>query len=70
MRTHRDRHGNAYRAGAREGVGDFLADLLALTPPSTHDDLKKLARNVLSRPKYRRVSQKTAMNGGPNVAKQ
>lgn len=70
MRTHRDRHGNAYRAGARDSVGDFLADLLALTPPSTHDDLKRLARNVLARPKYRRVSQKTAMNGGPNVAKQ
>jgi len=70
MRTHRDRHGNAYRAGARDGVGDFLADLLALTPLSTHDDLKRLARNVLARPKYRRVSQKTAMNGGPNVAKQ
>ncbi|QFG35306.1 hypothetical protein BDE18_3346 [Paracoccus pantotrophus] len=67
MRTHRDRHGNAYRAGAREAVGDFLADLLALTPPSTHDDLKRLARNVLARPKYRRIP-KAVPNGGSDDA--
>ncbi|MDQ7775277.1 MAG: hypothetical protein Q4615_04840 [Paracoccus aminovorans] len=63
MRPHRDRHGNAYRAGARDAVGDLLADLLALTPPSTHDDLKKLARNVLARPKYRRIVHRNAEGG-------
>ncbi|MFC3568391.1 hypothetical protein [Paracoccus simplex] len=57
MRSHRNRHENAFRAGAREGIRDFLADLLALTPPAAHADLKRLAANVAARPKYQRIEK-------------
>lgn len=59
MTRNRIRHENAYRAGAREGIRDFLADLLALTPAEAHDDLKRLAANVAARPKYQRIERET-----------
>lgn len=57
MSKHRIRHENAYRAGAREGIRDFLADLLALTPAAAHCDLRRLAANVAARPKYQRIER-------------
>ncbi len=63
MTKHRIRHENAFRAGAREGVRDFLTDLLALTPPATHGDLKRLAANVIARPKFQRIDHRAARPG-------
>lgn len=57
MSKHRIRHENAFRAGAREGIRDFLADLLALTPPEAHGNLRKLAASVSERPKYQRIEK-------------
>lgn len=57
MSKHRIRHENAYRAGAREGIRDFLADLLALTPAEVHADLQRLAANLIARPKYQRIEK-------------
>ncbi len=70
MTKHRIRHENAFRAGAREGVRDFLADLLALTPPATHGDLKRLAANVIARPKFQRIDRHAQKAGGGDHRKE
>lgn len=57
MARHRIRHENAFRAGAREGIRDFLADLMALTPVEVHADLQRLAANLIARPKYQRIEK-------------
>ncbi|MBT0779568.1 hypothetical protein [Paracoccus sp. pheM1] len=57
MSKHRIRHENAYRKGGRDGIRDFLDDLLALTPAEVHADLKRLATNVAARPKYQRIER-------------
>jgi len=48
---HRDRHGNAFRAGGREFGREVLADLLALTPPEAHGQLRRIFEARASLPK-------------------
>lgn len=46
MSRHRDRKGNAYRAGARDGIAALLDALLAITPLAAHAALRGLADQV------------------------
>ncbi|GLK65673.1 hypothetical protein [Paracoccus kondratievae] len=58
MRTHRDRHGNAYRKGGRDGVRDVRDELLALPEPITHADVVRVAARILSGTKFQRIDRR------------
>lgn len=50
-RNHR-RHGNAFRAGGREFGREMLADLIALTPPEAHANLRAIYAARAALPKW------------------
>ena len=49
---HRNRHANAFRAGARHGIEDFAAELSKHLPPEFHSDLAALKRKLLKKDEY------------------
>ncbi|AZV00188.1 hypothetical protein pben1_p31 [Paracoccus phage vB_PbeS_Pben1] len=58
MRKHRDRLGNAYRKGGRDGIRDLRDDLLALPEPITHADVVRVTALNISRPKFQRIDRR------------
>ncbi|ABL69091.1 MULTISPECIES: hypothetical protein [Paracoccus] len=58
MRTHRQRHHNAYCAGAHRGIERVIERLMAITPAAAHDDLQRVARVTKAEEEFRKIVRK------------
>lgn len=57
MRTHRQRHHNAFCYGAHRGIDRVVERLIAITPASAHDDLRRIARVTKAEDQFRPIAR-------------